>query len=192
MINTKTTYKFVNALTKKWCSLCLKEFVVIDFETTGLSEFSDHIIEVCAIRYINGSESDKYLSFVKPPVQIPSYITKINGITNEMVSYAPDIKEVVPKLLGFIGDSIIVAHNASFDMKFLVANSSRLGVSLSNNVVDTLYISRKLYPQFKNHKLITVLNELDIEADTLHRSSSDATACAKVLLKSLKHYTCNF
>lgn len=177
----------INVFTKKWCNKC-NNFVVIDFETTGLNETFDEIIEVSAIKYENNLCVDSYVTFVKPTKPISSQITKINGITNSMVKDAPDISDVIPKLMYFIGDNIIVAHNANFDMKFLKANALRLGISVTNNYICTLTISRKMYPELNNHKLSTVAKHLKIFGDGWHRAEFDSKAAAEILITSLNTY----
>jgi len=98
-------------------------FVAVDVETTGLSPIENELIEVSAIKYRGGQKIDTFSTLIKPKTRIPYYITNITGITNEMVKKSPEVEEVMPQLIDFIGESSIVAHNANFDYKFLQCNS---------------------------------------------------------------------
>ena len=102
-----------------------------------------------------------------------------------MVKKAPLIKNVIPNLIKFLGDDVIVAHNAPFDMKFLLVNAYNCGLQIKNPVIDTLPLSRKLYPDIVNHKLETVAKHLCIKIDRAHRSLNDVNATAKILIKSI-------
>jgi len=175
----------INLSTKKWREAC-NEFVVIDLETTGLDAKLDDIIEIAAVRYKDKKIIDSYTTLVNPLKPIPEHITKINGITNEMVKNAPTIEEALPKLIDFISDSIIVAHNASFDLKFLKSHAARMGIEISNPYTDTLTLSRKVFPELENHKLTTVANHIGFYADTFHRAYNDAMACGQILLKCIE------
>lgn len=185
--NFRSSYKFnyVNFFTKKWSSACFSEFVVLDFETTGLNPHEDKIVEFAAIRYKDGVLQDYYTSLINPKIKIPPLAYKIHGISDYMVRDAPYIENCIDVLINFIGDSIIVAHNAPFDMGFLAANTSQI---ISNPVIDTLKISRKMFPQYKNHKLITVAKNLNVPNNTFHRSHSDAVVTAGILLKCIEIY----
>lgn len=156
-------------------------FVAVDVETTGLSCVANEMIEISAIKYVRNQVVDKFTTFVKPKLAIPYYITKITGITNEMVENAPMIEEVMPNLIQFIGDAIIVAHNASFDFGFL-QNYSNYSFS-KNKVVDTVRLSRMLHPELPNHKLGTVAKYIGIEEDGFHRAEFDCECCAKIYMK---------
>lgn len=169
----------------KWIGTC-NDFVVIDFETTGLDSINNEIIEVSALKYKDRSLVDTYITLVKPKKRIPGYITQINGITNEMVESSPGVEEVIPKLADFIGDSVIVAHNASFDMKFLKCNAERCGLVINNDYIDTLALSRKAFPCLRNHKLATVARHIGITDEGWHRAEFDTRATAQVLLKCIE------
>lgn len=170
---------------KKNLSQNCKDFVVIDFETTGLDAEKNEVIEVSALKYIDRNFADSYITLIKPKNKIPYYITQINGITNEMVCTSPGIEEVIPKLVDFIGDAVIVAHNASFDMKFLKCNAKRCGFEINNTYIDTLALSRKTFPELSNHKLATVARHIGILEEGWHRAEFDTRATAEILLKCL-------
>lgn len=159
-------------------------FVAIDVETTGLSPFVNELIEISAIKYQGLKKIDTYTTLVKPKLQIPYYITKITGITNDMVKDAPSIEEAMPQLISFVGNAVIVAHNANFDYKFIQNYS---GNSFSRNkVIDTVPIGRKLYPELPNHKLGTIAKRIGITEDGFHRAEFDCECCAKIYMEYLK------
>ena len=118
-------------------------FVAIDFETTGLRSSSDAIIEIGAVKFENGKFIDYFNSLVNPKITIPLTITKITGITNDMVENAPIIEQILPDFIDYIADYPLVAHNASFDMGFLLNNANK---EIKNPVVDTLQLSRNYFP----------------------------------------------
>ena len=146
-------------------------FIVLDFETTGLSNNTDEIIQVAAVRYENFEEKEKFVTFVKPTKSIPYDATEINGISNDDVKDAPSIKEILPQLLEFLKDDIIVAHNASFDMKFLLSAMYKEEIEYRKfKAIDTLALSRKHIDFTKNHKLPTLKSFLKLN----HLKSHDA------------------
>lgn len=157
-----------------------KEYVVVDLETTGLSKDSNEIIEYAAVRYKDGHQVDYIQSLVNPHVEVPRNITNLTGITQSMISNAPDIEEALPILLDYIGDSIIIAHNASFDVGFIEASAQRhLNLNLDLKYTDTLRHFRNAFPQLPNHKLATVAKYLGIEETQYHRALADAMVTAK-------------
>lgn len=159
-------------------------FVALDVETTGLSPFANELIEISAIKYEGSKKIDTFSTLVRPKVEIPYYITKITGITNDMVKTAPEIEEVMPELVSFVGDLSIVAHNANFDYKF-IQNYSNYSFS-KNKVIDTVPIGRKLYPELPNHKLGTIARHIGITEDGFHRAEFDCECCAKIYMEYLK------
>lgn len=152
-------------------------FVALDFETTGLTPHSHHIIEVGAVKFTGGREQAAFATFVKPLAPIPPEITKLTGISQEMVENAPPIEEVLPKLLEFIGDHCVVAHNAPFDLGFL---ETKAGRQLQNPVIDTLTLSRAVLPHLKSHRLNIVAKEVAVSLENHHRAVDDARACGKI------------
>ena len=177
-------YLSENIMTKK-ARKQYNTFVVIDFETTGLNPARDNIIEIGAAKICDGTIVDIFSTLVNPGRSIPAAATKINGITNRMVRKAPLIKDVLPKFLQFIGNDVLVAHNAPFDLKFLMVNAYECGYEIKNPVIDTLPLCRKLYPNCPNHKLGTVSAYLGIELEQAHRSLADVIATANILIKSI-------
>ena len=152
-------------------------YVVLDVETTGVDPTHNEIIEVGAIRVRDDKEEDSFSSLVKPSGSISKSITDLTGITNDMVEDAPGIGDVLPKLLAFIGDDIVMGHNINFDVNFIYDNCERLGLaSFSNDFIDTLRISRRLYPEERQHRLCDLTSRLGVQVDEAHRALADVRA----------------
>lgn len=163
------------------------EFISLDIETTGLDPNQNAIIEVAALKVLNGKVFEKFDTLVNPEIKIPKKITDITGITNEMVKDSPTIRQVMPQLISFLEDYPLIAHNSDFDINFLEANAERCGLEYkSANVIDTLYLSRKAFPYLDNHRLPTLINHLKIKDITSHRASYDAVAAVNVYLKCIE------
>lgn len=159
-------------------------FVAIDVETTGLSPTANELIEISAIKYKGNEKIDTFTTLIKPKVRIPYYITNITGITNEMVQNSPVVEEIMPSLINFVGESPIVAHNANFDYKF-IQNYSNNAFS-KNELIDTVQIGRRLYPNLPNHKLGTIAKHIGIIEDRFHRAEFDCECCAKIYMEYLE------
>lgn len=171
----------VSIFTDKWRDICKKDFVVLDFETTGLSCVDDRIIEIAAIRYVNGIETNKFVSLVNPLMSIPAEATQVNNITNHMVADAPPERYLIPKLIDFLGDSLIVGHNANFDVKFLEIAAQRYGYNVSYNYIDTISVSKKIFPGLPNYKLSTIAENLGRDINGMHRAEEDVRVCAEII-----------
>ncbi|WP_338761888.1 3'-5' exonuclease [Massilia sp. METH4] len=172
-----------------------KQIVMLDFETTGLSpEMGDRITEVAALRIADGAIVERYVSLVNCGVRIPAFITSLTGITQRMVDTAPPAHEVVPRLLEFIGADTLSAHNASFDEKFLRAESSRLGLAPAHGgTVCSLKLSRRVYPALHSYKLGSLGSQLGIPfRGTAHRAEADAEVAAQVLMHIGRHLASNY
>ena len=128
------------------------EFVAFDLETTGLSSQTDVITEIGAVIYKNGEILDRFQSFVNPHRYLEPRIVELTGITNEMLVDAPDISDVLPRFLAFCGDRPLVAHNADFDVGFILAACEKLDISFVPTYVDTLIMAQNLLPDLKNHR----------------------------------------
>ncbi len=150
------------------------EFVVFDIETTGLSAATCKITEIGAVIERNGEIISKFNSFVNPGVPIPPNITELTGITDEMVADAPPIKEVLRDFLEYIGDRMLVAHNASFDTGFIRQAAEECGYEFKNPFLDTVAVSRYMNPNLKNHKLDTLAKYYKLGNFNHHRASDDA------------------
>lgn len=162
------------------------EYVVVDVETTGLKPPEARLTEVAAVQIRNGEIGLELAQLVDPGCPIPPRISEITGITNAMVAGQPSIDAVWPYLRGFIGDSIIVAHNAKFDMSFLDHDCSRLtGEGVPNPELCTVILSRKAWPWMPRHNLDTVASNLGFSFAARHRALGDAKVTAQVLLEAL-------
>jgi DNA polymerase-3 subunit epsilon len=171
-------------------SVFARPVVMLDFETTGLSPaFGDRITEVAAVRIVDGKIADRYVSLVNTGARIPSFITSLTGITQAMVDDAPPVARVVPELLDFIGTDTLSAHNASFDEKFLLAESERLGRTCGHaNLVCSLKLSRRVFPGMASYKLGNLSRSLGIAfRSAAHRAEADAEVAAEVLIHIARH-----
>ncbi|MBU5482781.1 PolC-type DNA polymerase III [Clostridium sp. MSJ-11] len=162
------------------------EFVVFDIETTGFSSINDKIIEIGAVKIKNGRIIDSFSSFVNPKVTIPLKIVELTSITDEMVKDAEEISEVLPRFLEFVGDTVVVAHNASFDVSFIKKNCKDLGLTFNNPIMDTIPLAKFLYPELKRYKLNIVAKHLGISLENHHRAVDDAKATGEILVKSFE------
>lgn len=162
-------------------------FVVFDVETTGLSAAYDTIIELAAVKIIDGEVVDKFESFANPHHPLSSTTIELTGITDDMVKDAPEVVDMIAKFHDFIGDSIVVAHNASFDIGFLYEAYKQAGIDhFDHSVIDTLELARMLYPTMKNHRLNTLCKKFNIELTQHHRAIYDTEATGYLLLHLLK------
>ena len=162
------------------------EFVIFDIETTGLSAINDSITEIGAVKVKNGEVTDTFSHLVNPERTIPEFITKLTGITDEMVEDKPKISEVILLFQKFISGSVLIAHNASFDVGFIRENLKNVNLEFSNPVLDTLELSRAVFPDLKNHKLNTLSKYLDISLENHHRALDDAIATKDIFLKIME------
>lgn len=158
-------------------------YVVIDIETTGLDAAYDDIIELSAVRFDNNIETARFSSLVYPGWNIPSYITDLTGITNEMLKNAPTIATILPDFLNFLGDSILVGHNINFDINFIYDKAEKIGLELKNDYIDTLRFARKLLKELKNHRLVTVKEYFNVSSDSEHRALPDCLATQECYMK---------
>lgn len=158
----------------------LKNYIVIDTETTGLSAQRDHIIEISALKIKNGEIIENYTSLVNPGIMIPKSSIKIHGITDEMVIDAPTIDQVLPEFIDFIGNQPLIGHNLSFDLRFI---NSYLDKNINHDLADTMLIARKKLGFLPNHKLITLIEYFELGESQEHRSLSDCIYTYKVYEK---------
>src|SRR5690625_1818966 len=136
--------------------LATGSYVVFDVETTGLSAVYDTIIELAGVRIYEGEIIDRFESFANPHRPLPEIITNITGITDEMLVGAPEVDGVLEKFHEWMGDSILVAHTASFDIGFLNQGFSTIEIEpIMNPIIDTLELARYLLPNLGNHRLNT-------------------------------------
>lgn len=155
-------------------------YCVLDLETTGFSFRTEKITEVGIMKIQNGEILDKFSCFVNPEKPIPEKVIEVTNITDDMVKDAETIDKVMPKILEFVGDSVLVAHNADFDIGFLKYNAKQLGLTLDNTYIDTLRLSKDLFPDFKKYKLGLIAEKLGIKVEVAHRALDDVDTTVKV------------
>ncbi|WP_164215489.1 PolC-type DNA polymerase III [Virgibacillus sp. YIM 98842] len=161
--------------------------VVFDVETTGLSAVYDTIIELAAVKIHDGEVIDRFESFANPHHPLSQTTIDLTGITDDMVKDAPEVDEVLKRFHEWTGDSVLVAHNASFDIGFLNQGYKKLNYNkVENAVIDTLELARFLFPELKNHRLNTLCKYLDIELTQHHRAIYDAEATGYLFWKLVK------
>ncbi|MDD2627624.1 MAG: PolC-type DNA polymerase III [Clostridia bacterium] len=158
-------------------------YVVFDIETTGFVAGTDKITEIAGVKIKNGKIIDEFSTFVNPERPIPKEVQKLTNITKEMVKDAETIETVLPRFNKFCEGSILVAHNAKFDMSFINYFSNKYKLKAPKYTIDTLSIARELFESYKNHKLGTIAENLNIELEDAHRAINDAKATAEIFLK---------
>lgn len=159
--------------------------VMLDFETTGLSPLAgDRITEVAALRIVDGVVRERYVTMVNCGVRVPSFITALTGISQQMIDAAPPVAQVLPKLLDFIGDDALSAHNAGFDVRFLLAESQRLGLAPRHRgLICSLKLARRMLPGQGSYKLGGLAHALNISyRGAAHRAEADAEVSTRLLL----------
>lgn len=183
------------------------EYVVIDTETTGLDYECCDIIEVSAVKFADGEVMDTFTSLMKPKLvttyyplrndgagewvtrYVDQFIADLTGITNEMLEEAPEPAEVMPKLMAFLGESVLIGHNANFDVNFLYdAAEATCGTPLTNDFIDTLRIARKVFPELKHHRLADIAQACGVAPDGSHRAEADClttAACFEHMRKTI-------
>ena len=158
-------------------------YIVFDIETTGFSSIRDRIIEIGAVKVVNGRIVDRFSTFVNPQRPIPFEITNLTSITDEMVMDSPAIDVILPQFLEFIGDGVLVAHNAGFDVGFIEQNCRNLGLNDHFVYLDTVALARVLLPTLSKYKLNVVAKALNISLENHHRAVDDAGATAEIFVK---------
>lgn len=151
-------------------------YIVIDIETTGLSRRHDKIIEISAVKVVNGEPTDKFDSFVNPKCKIGPFITELTGISNDDVSTAPVLEDVIVDFLEFIGNDFIVGHNVTFDIGFINEKLFDIGLysmGICNEYIDTMYLGRAVFPDKPHHQLSDICSMLNVEYKDGHRSIND-------------------
>lgn len=152
----------------------LSSFSVVDLETTGLSPCNDSIIEISALKVIDNVVVDSFSQLVNPGFEIDSFISNLTGITNEELSSAPSIDEVLPDFREFIGDDIILGYNVNFDINFLYENYNEVfGEPFTSDFIDGLRFARKLFPLMRHRRLAEMAEVLNISVEISHRALAD-------------------
>ncbi len=162
------------------------DYVVFDIETTGFHAVKNHIIEIGAVKVSGGKIVDRFSCFVNPREPIPFEIEHLTGINDSMVCEEPGIEEILPKFLEFCKECVLVAHNADFDMSFILSNAKQLGFTeFDPTYVDTVGLARYLLPHLSRFKLDTVAKDLGVSLENHHRAVDDAGATAEIFCKLL-------
>lgn len=165
-----------------------RDCIVFDFETTGLSPGSgDRAIEIGAVRLRAGAVVDKFQALMNPGVQIPTFIEEYTGIRNSMLTEAQDAGSVMREFAAFAGDQNMVAHNASFDRRFLAAELARVGVQLPGQVACSMLAARRLFQDAPDHKLGTLVDHLSLPHEgAFHRALADAEMTAHLWIEEVR------
>lgn len=173
-------------ITEKTLGYC-KSYVVLDFETTGLSPKNDKPIEIAMIRYTrDGLEDAVYTTLINPERSIPPQITKLTGITDDAVKNKPIVEMIAADIRDFIGGGPVVAHNAPFDVAFLKTAFASCGITDSVAYLDTLKLSRQAFPNLENYRLETLIAKFNLMDKQTHRALDDVRCTEKVLRKCLE------
>ena len=170
------------------------DYVVFDLETTGINPVSDDIIEISALKAVNGMVVEEFSSLINPGRPIPYQATRVNHITDEMVQNAPDIAWGIQRFLEFTGNHILVGHNIhNFDLNFIYDAVMHLyGKEFQNDYIDTLVMSKKCLPQLRSHKLVDIAAYFGLNTNGSHRALQDCIMnqqCYEEMGKLQKHMT---
>ena len=165
----------------KWSNLIkLQDYVVLDVETTGLSPKTDKIIEISILKVRNGIPVDTYTSLVTPGKNLSSRITKLTGLTDSDLADAPPFCDIAKTVSNFIGQNLILAHNAPFDLNFISKAMSECDIKFDPVYIDTMQLARKAYPQFEKHKLEYLIPKLHLAGEQTHRAADDVDCTWKL------------
>lgn len=162
-------------------------FIAFDLETTGTVPGVDRIVEIGAVRFIDGQPEAIFATLIDPLRNIPPGASNVNKIYDDMVKGKPTIETILPSFAEFCGDDILVAHNAPFDTQFLTADIKKHETPAPRGIIlDTLPIARKVFPGLANYKLGTLVQHLKIPTSGFHRAEEDASYCGQLLFEMLK------
>lgn len=165
-------------------------FIAFDLETTGTLPGVDRIVEIGAVRFVDGEVEAVYSTLVDPKVPMPEGATRVNGITDDMLQGKPVISELLESFAEFCGDDYVIAHNAPFDTQFLTADIKKYETKAPTGMVlDTFIISKKVLPGLANYKLGTLVQHLNIPAGEFHRAEEDASYCGRLFMKMMEKVT---
>ena len=161
-------------------------FAAFDFETTGLHSASDRIVEFGAIRFCGSEITAEFDMLVNPGIPIGAEAGAVSGISDADVIGAPSVDSVLPSFIEFLGDRVLMAHNAPFDLGFLRAAVHSTGLpEIRNLVIDTQLLAMKAFPKRKSYALQNLASELDLRRNRAHRAKDDAEMCMKLFLASV-------
>lgn len=166
------------------------KFIAFDLETTGTLPGVDRIVEIGAVRFVDGAIESVYSTLVDPRVPMPEAASRVNGITDDMLVGKPTIDRLLPSLAEFCGDDLMVAHNAAFDAQFLTADIKKFESKAPRGLIlDTYAMSKKLLPGLANYKLGTLVQHMNIPAGGFHRAEEDASYCGRLFIKLIEKMT---
>lgn len=151
----------------------LRKYVVLDIETTGLSPDKEQIIEIAISKVMDGIVVDELSSLVSPGKKLPPRVVKLTGLTDDDLATAPPFSKIAQQIVDFIGQDVILAHNAPFDLSFVTSALDRCNIDVDFQYIDTVQIARKAFPFLANHKLDTLVKELGIAREQTHRAMDD-------------------
>lgn len=164
-------------------------FCAIDTETTGLSATNDHVVEIGAVKFNQQGIISKYTVLINPCCSMSYEASQVNGITDEMLADCPLIEQVLPDFTSFIRNTILVAHNIGFDLKFLNKELQHQGYKvIDNKGADTLRISKNLLPEMPCHKLQKLAQTLGFDPGQSHRAYDDARVCMELFIHCMNTY----
>lgn len=168
-------------------------FIAFDLETTGTVPGIDRIVELGAVRFINGQVDAIFSTLIQPGIPIPPAASAVNKITNDMVLGKPKVDEVLESFAEFCGEDHLVAHNAPFDSQFLISDFKKFEFATPAGIVlDTLPMARKVFPGMANYRLGTLIQHLKLESKSeFHRAEEDATYCGNLFLEIVKRVSVN-
>lgn len=164
------------------------EYVVVDVETTGFDIDKDEIIEIAAIKVIEDKETDRFHALVRSEKQVPKKIVELTGITDDLLnSQGVDLDLAMEDFISFVGEDIVVAHNASFDSDFIQASCEMCDLDdFDNECIDTVALAKKKMPEARNYRLGTLLDMLNLDNKISHRAESDCDAALRLFRKLIK------
>ena len=162
-------------------SIICGDYTAVDLETTGFSPAKDRIIEFGAVRVRNGKPVKTYSMLINPEREIPTAVTRLTGIDDTDVNGQPTEAQALPEFLKFIGNDVLVGHNINeFDAPFIASAATRLGLHIpANNTIDTLILSRAIFPNEKRHRLVDLIRRFGIAQVETHRPADDALQTAQ-------------
>lgn len=163
-------------------------YVVFDIETTGLSSRNDKITEIGAVKILNGEIVDRFSQLINPEKEIPQVVVELTGISNAKVENEPTIEEVIPKFYDFAKDSVLVAHNAKFDISFIRREYANNNLDFNHPILDTLVLARAIMTDMRRFNLGTLCRNLGVSLVGAHRAVNDAEATAAVFMKLIERF----
>ncbi|MCL2397612.1 MAG: PolC-type DNA polymerase III [Defluviitaleaceae bacterium] len=175
----------LSIVTRPGDALLTDDMVIFDVETTGFDRKNCAIIEIGAVKLQGGQIVDRFSALIDPGVPLPEKIVELTRITDDMLTGQPAIDAVLPLFLDFIGDAVLVAHNADFDMGFLEHNAKMLGREVKNPYICTLQLSRALFPDLARHGLAAMVKHHGITLENHHRACDDAEALAGIFMQQV-------